>query len=85
MRRTSVSLPTTKQVAYDPYEKPDRYDPKSRSMLAKMKDAWSSQAQRARYIKIGAVLFTVVCLFWLLTPKAKEVYNGGEHRPPVLS
>ncbi|KAI9149418.1 Guanosine diphosphatase [Paramyrothecium foliicola] len=79
MRRTSVSLPTTKQVAYDPFEKPDRYDRKGHSMLARMKDNWSSQPQRARYIKIGAIVFIVACLFWFISPKGVEMYDKVTH------
>jgi guanosine-diphosphatase len=79
MRRTSVSLPTTKQVAYDPYEKPDRYDSKNRSVFGRMKESWLQQTQRARYIKIGAIVLTVLCIFWFISPKGVEMYNEATH------
>ncbi|PNY27749.1 Guanosine diphosphatase [Tolypocladium capitatum] len=76
MRRTSVSLPT-KHVAHDPHEKPDRYEPDSRSqgLLSTMKEAWMSQSQKMRWIKTAAIAFTVVLMFWWLSPRGVEVHN----------
>ncbi|KAK3308846.1 nucleoside phosphatase family-domain-containing protein [Chaetomium strumarium] len=77
MRRTSVSLPT-KHLAYDPHEKPDRYNSSNRhpTMLAKMQSAWASQSQRARYIKTGAIIFVVFLLFYCLSPAGVDLYHG---------
>jgi len=81
MRRTSVSLPT-KHVARDPHEKPDRYDEHGREpgIMARMQTAWMSQSQRARYLKTGAILFTVFLLFFYFSPSGVEIYNGGMFR-----
>ncbi|KAK4457764.1 putative guanosine-diphosphatase [Cladorrhinum samala] len=78
MRRTSVSLPT-KNVAHDPHEKPDRYYGNHRepSFFVKMQSAWVNQTQRARYIKTGAIVFVVFCLFYFFTPSSVDIYNGG--------
>lgn len=79
MRRTSVSLPT-KQIAYDPHEKPDRYDGVNRepNIIMKMHSAWASQSQRARYFKAGAIIFAVFCLFYYFSPSGVEIYHGGK-------
>lgn len=73
-----MSLPT-KQVAHDPYEKPDRYADASRSrnILAKMKDTWMAQSQRSRWIKMGAIALALVCLVYFFSPSGVKVYNGG--------
>lgn len=77
MRRTSVSLPT-KHIAYDPHEKPDRYDDnRESSLIMKMQSAWVSQSQRARYFKTGAIIFVVVFLFYYFSPAGVEIYSGG--------
>jgi guanosine-diphosphatase len=77
MRRTSVSLPT-KHIAYDPHEKPDRYDDnREASLIMKMQSAWVSQSQRARYIKTGAIIFVVFLLFYFFSPSGVDIYNGG--------
>ena len=87
MRRTSVSLPTTKQVAHDPYEKPDRYRPASRngSIFARMKESWMAQSQRARWIKAGGIAFVLICLFFWFSPTGVQVYHsgGGEGQAPA--
>lgn len=82
MRRTSVSLPT-KHIAYDPHEKPDRYGVTNRdpSLSIKMQSAWASQSQRARYIKAGAIIFVVFCLFYYFSPAGVDLYNGGRFWP----
>lgn len=79
MRRTSVSLPTTKQVAHDPYEKPDRYRPASRngSIFARMKDSWMAQSQRARWIKMGGIAFVLICLFFWFSPSGVQIHHGS--------
>jgi hypothetical protein len=79
MRRTSVSLPT-KHIAYDPHEKPDRYNNnnnREQSLIMKMQSAWVSQSQRARYIKTGAIIFIVFLLFYFFSPSGVDLYHGG--------
>merc|ERR1712000_308861 len=78
MRRSSVSLPTSKQVAHDPYEKPDRYYASARDggYFAKMKESWLAQSQKSKWLKIGGVAFAVICLLYFFTPSGYEVYNG---------
>lgn len=77
MRRTSVSLPT-KHIAFDPHEKPDRYEnPREQSFIMKMQSAWVSQSQRSRYIKTGAIIFAVFCLFYVFSPSGVDIYRGG--------
>jgi len=39
-----------------------------------------SQSQKTRYIKTGVIAFTVLLLFWWLSPRGVEVYNGGGKR-----
>lgn len=84
MRRTSVSLPT-KSSAYDPFEKPSRYNSAATSakqertgILENLKAAWMTQTQRARYVKTGGVLFFVLFLFFILSPKGTDVGLVGE-------
>ena len=87
MRRTSVSLPT-KHIAYDPHEKPDRYDDnRDESLIMKMQSAWVSQSQRARYIQTGAIIFTVFLIFYFFSPSGVDIYNGrfGAGNPAMLS
>lgn len=74
-----MSLPT-KQIAHDPYEKPDRYEGSYRNpdYLDKMKEAWMSQSQRSRWSKTGALVFALVCLFYWFSPSGVEVHNGSE-------
>ncbi|CAN8095203.1 unnamed protein product [Discula destructiva] len=78
MRRTSVSLPT-KQVAHDPYEKPDRYGRQRRQtgILEILKDGMMSQAQKARWVKTTAVVFLVLCAMYYFAPAGVSVYQGG--------
>ncbi|KAK4178676.1 putative guanosine-diphosphatase [Triangularia setosa] len=85
MRRTSVSLPT-KHIARDPHEKPDRYEFGHREpgLLAKMQSAWAQQSQRARYIKTGAIVFTVLLLFYFFSPSSDR-YGGGGNQGQVPS
>ncbi|KAL7945533.1 GDA1/CD39 family domain-containing protein [Trichoderma barbatum] len=83
MRRTSVSLPT-KHVAHDPHEKTDRYFPsqRNRGFFSSMKDTMLSQSQKSRWLKTGALVLILMCLFYWLSPTGVEVYNksplGGE-------
>jgi guanosine-diphosphatase len=84
MRRTSVSLPTTRNVAYDSHEKPARYNPRlsggrNNSTLAKIKAAWMTQSQRSRYLKTGGILLFVVFLFYFFSSRGGAVYNEGMH------
>lgn len=76
MRRTSVSLPT-KHVAFDPHEKTDRYYPTQRNqgLFSSMKDNMLSQSQKSRWIKTGALVLVLMCLFYWLSPTGVEVYN----------
>lgn len=69
MRRSSVSLPTTKTVPRDPFEKPERYKSKGAKdsaalTLENVKAAWMSQTQRSRYVKTGGFLLFIVILYW---------------------
>lgn len=87
MRRTSVSLPT-KHIAYDPHEKPDRYDSTSRqpTLRARMQSAWASQSQRARYLKAGAIIFVVFLVFYCFSPSGADLYHEGRfaRREPCI-
>lgn len=85
MRRTSVSLPTTRNVAYDSHEKPARYNPRvssgrNSSTLAKIKAAWMTQSQRSRYLKTGGILLFVVFLFYFFSSRGGAVYNEGKYQ-----
>ncbi|KAL6849306.1 Guanosine-diphosphatase [Amphichorda felina] len=76
MRRTSVSLPT-KQVAHDPFEKPDRYaDDQRSSTFGKMKESWLAQSQRSRWIKMGTIAFVIISLIYFFSPSGVQVYKG---------
>ncbi|PSS02419.1 nucleoside phosphatase family-domain-containing protein [Coniella lustricola] len=82
MRRTSVSLPI-KQVARDPFEKPDRYGDGRRQVgiLEKLKNDMMSQAQKTRWFKTGAILFIFVFAIYYLAPSGVDVYrasSGGQ-------
>ncbi|GJN85692.1 guanosine-diphosphatase [Purpureocillium lilacinum] len=46
-----------------------------------MKETFMSQSQKTRYIKTGVIAFTVLLLFWWLSPRGVEVYNGGASHP----
>jgi guanosine-diphosphatase len=76
--RTATSLPS-KLVAYDPHEKPGRYNfkPKRQGYFARMKESWMTQSQRTRWIKTAAIVLAIVTLFYFVSPKGVEVYNGG--------
>lgn len=81
MRRTSVSLPTTK-TAHDPHEKPARYSTtgasnSAASTLEKIKDAWMTQSQRSRYLKTGGILLFIVFLFYYLGPTGTSTSSNG--------
>lgn len=71
-----MSLPT-KQVAYDPHEKTDRYYPSHRKqgLFASMKDTMLSQSQKSRWLKTGTLVLILFCLFYWLSPTGVEVYN----------
>ncbi|EHK26083.1 uncharacterized protein TRIVIDRAFT_36017 [Trichoderma virens Gv29-8] len=73
MRRTSVSLPT-KHAAYDPHEKTDRYYPSQRNqgLFSSMKETMLSQAQKSRWLKTGALVLILMCLFYWLSPTGVE-------------
>ncbi len=80
MRRTSVSLPT-KHIARDPHEKPDRYGRsyhRGPGFFATMQAAWMSQSQRMRYLKTGAIILSVLFLFYYFSPSGVDIYNGGK-------
>jgi guanosine-diphosphatase len=78
MRRTSVSLPTstTRNAAHDPHEKPARYSKgagnSAASTLEKIKDAWMTQSQRSRYMKVGGILLFLVFLFYYVSPSGTD-------------
>lgn len=82
MRRTSVSLPT-KQVARDPFEKPDRYDfgHRQAGLFARMQNAWMSQSQRARWIKTCGIIFTIFVLFFYFSPSGVELIKHEVSSP----
>lgn len=79
MRRTSVSLPT-KQVAYDPHEKPDRYGRVRRpaGIVETIKDSIMSQAQRARWLRTAFVVIFFLCAVYYFAPSGVSVYQGGK-------
>lgn len=78
MRRTSVSLPT-KHVRHDPHEKPARYDSGHREpgIVEKLQGATMNQAQKSRWLKTGAIVVFLVFLFYYLSPKGVDIYQGG--------
>ncbi|OAA72512.1 guanosine-diphosphatase [Cordyceps fumosorosea ARSEF 2679] len=61
--------------SHDPHEKPGRYQPKSRKprFFAKMKESWASQSSKTRYFKTTAIVFTIICLFYWLSPSGVSV------------
>lgn len=79
MRRTSVSLPTKqKHVAYDPHEKPARYEPRRQvGILEKLKNDMMTQAQKTRWFKTGAIVFLFFVLIYYLAPSGVDVYRGS--------
>lgn len=80
MRRTSVSLPT-KHVAYDPHEKPGRYEGNRQAgILARLRTLWMSQSQKARWVKTSAILIAVFLLFYYLSPSGVDLYHGGKYK-----
>ncbi|KAK7735673.1 Guanosine-diphosphatase [Cytospora paraplurivora] len=78
MRRTSVSLPTKhKHVAYDPYEKPARYEPRRQvGILENLKNDMMTQAQKTRWFKTGAIVFLFFVLIYYIAPSGVDVYRG---------
>ncbi|EGY17757.1 hypothetical protein VD0002_g2223 [Verticillium dahliae] len=76
MRRSSVSLPHTKN-ARDPFEKPGRFAPARKpGLLGALKAVIMSQTQKARWIKTAAVVFFIVLGFIWLSPKGVDMYNN---------
>jgi guanosine-diphosphatase len=87
MRRTSVSLPTTKHaVAHDPYEKPARYgEQHPTDILARIRLFWMSQSQKSRWVKAGAILAAIIFLFYYFSPSGVKLYHDGlSHLLPRL-
>jgi guanosine-diphosphatase len=78
MRRTSVSLPT-KQVRRDPHEKSDRYESghKEPGILEKLQQAGMNAAQKSRWLKTTAIVVFILFLFYYLSPKGVDYYQGG--------
>ncbi|KAJ4148222.1 hypothetical protein LMH87_002702 [Akanthomyces muscarius] len=74
--------PTSKR-SDDPHEKPGRYQPKSRNsgLFAKMKESWASQSQKTRYFKTTAIIFTIICLFYWLSPSGVAVQPSVSQKP----
>ena len=72
-RRRSVSLPT-RSSANDPFEKANRHHRSnvngngSASVVERIKDAWMTQSQRARYLKTGGIVGFIVLLLFFLAP-----------------
>ncbi|CAH0058947.1 unnamed protein product [Clonostachys solani] len=62
----------------DPHEKPDRYFPRRQdnSLFSIMKEVFVSQSQKARWMKTGAILFGLVCLFFWFSPRGVQVQPG---------
>jgi hypothetical protein len=63
-----VSLPTRNN--YDPYEKEDRrrangWTQASGGTVGRVREAWMTQGQQSRYLKIGGLLFFVGFLLFL--------------------
>lgn len=81
MRRTSVSLPT-KHVAQDPHEKPDRYDDhrdhNQAGLFSQVQAVFMSQTRNARWLKTVAIVFTVVLVFYWVSPRGVHVYRDGK-------
>ncbi|KAI2643541.1 guanosine-diphosphatase [Xylaria nigripes] len=77
MRRTSVSLPT-KQARHDPHEKADRYESGLREpgILEKLQQAGMNPAQKSRWLKTTAIVVFVIFLFYYLSPKGVDYYQG---------
>jgi guanosine-diphosphatase len=80
MRRTSVSLPT-KHVAYDPHEKPARYeiDVRNPGLWVRFKAVCMSQAHKARWLKTAAIVFSVLIFLYWVSPKGADVYHQGRY------
>jgi guanosine-diphosphatase len=84
MRRTSVSLPT-KHAGRDPHEKPGRYDTghshplrENAGILEKLQAGWMNQSQKTRWLKTTAIVVFLVFLFYYLSPKGVDIYQGGK-------
>lgn len=73
-----MSLPTRNNYdPYDPYDKDNRrrangWTQTSSGTLGRVKEAWMTQGQQARFLKIGGVFFLVGLLLFLL--------SSGENR-----
>ncbi|KAI1335232.1 guanosine-diphosphatase [Xylariaceae sp. FL0016] len=78
MRRTSVSLPTKHNPRRDPHEKPGRYDAGHRELgiLEKLQQAGMNQAQKTRWLKTTAIVVFLIFLFYYLSPKGVDIYQG---------
>jgi guanosine-diphosphatase len=79
MRRTSVSLPT-KHASRDPFEKPARYDSgqaNQTGILEKLQAGWMNQSQKTRWLKTTAIVVFIFGLFYFLSPKGVDIYQGG--------
>jgi guanosine-diphosphatase len=81
-RRRSVSggLPyrSTITTAWDPFEKNDRRFGASRpNILERLKYAWMTQSQRARWVKTGAILTSILFLYYFLLGDGSRVQNVG--------
>ncbi len=84
-RRISVSLPV-RNTSKDPFEKPDRHNnsatPSSSSFMGDGKSAWMYQGQRAKYLRLGAILaFVILVLFFISGGDRARVgdYVGSEN------
>jgi guanosine-diphosphatase len=82
MRRTSVSLPT-KQSRRDPHEKAGRYESGHREpgILEKLQAAGMNPAQKSRWLKTTAIVVSIIFLFYYLSPKGVDYYQGGAFAP----
>ncbi|KAI9891193.1 MAG: Guanosine-diphosphatase [Vezdaea aestivalis] len=81
MRRQSVSLPTQNNPSRDPFEKPDRHL-HSGSGPSPLYRGAMSQSQRARYLKVAAIISVLFLLFFVFSPKDNRVSTFvGDHAP----
>lgn len=65
-----MSLPTRNN--YDPYEKENRHRANgwtqaSTGTVGRVTEAWMTQGQQSRYLKVGGVFFVVGLLLFLLS------------------
>lgn len=50
-----------------------------------MKEVFVSQSQKARWMKTGAILFGIVCLFFWLSPRGVQVQPGKGGKSALIA